>query len=201
MRWHKREMDDKQIMIVALVLLAALAVILVIILMRVILNNIRSGGQKIERANISGGIDVDSGEQNYKDMNGYHGLSGETAYFNRKNRKRAELFLLDCATGVQIRVDIGREEIILGRKTTGHTPGKQIGISDSGIVSRKQCAVREYEGKLYIRHLGKNKTILNGKRLDPEYPAALKGGDIIQVGSARFQVQGMKIYARSGHRS
>lgn len=85
-------------------------------------------------------------------------------------------------------VDQGRA-IVLDKAIIlfGRHPDCDVVLSDSRKVSRRHCCIAQVDNRLVVRDLGSTNGVrVNGRRIRTE--AALRSGDEICVGDARYQV-------------
>jgi pSer/pThr/pTyr-binding forkhead associated (FHA) protein len=79
------------------------------------------------------------------------------------------------------RVDLGAEELVIGREDAGLT-------IDDDELSRKHAAVRVVGGDVEIEDLGsRNGTFVNGQRIDG--PTRLGGGDSVKIGRTVLELE------------
>jgi len=104
----------------------------------------------------------------------------------------AFLGLRIIATGKVISL-LGRENYTLGRARAKQAIIPDIDLSEydayeSG-VSRIHAEIQLREDGIYIIDLDSaNKTLVNGKKLDPQSPYPIRHGDLLELGSLRLQL-------------
>jgi pSer/pThr/pTyr-binding forkhead associated (FHA) protein len=81
----------------------------------------------------------------------------------------------------------------IGRLDAAHGIFPDVDLTpDAGLeggVSRRHCKIYQDEGKYFIEDLGSaNGTFLNGERLTPYLPHAVKDRDDLQLGRVRLKV-------------
>jgi hypothetical protein len=88
---------------------------------------------------------------------------------------------------------LGRENFTLGRSSTKQAIIPDVDLNEyeayeSG-VSRIHAEIQLREDGIYIIDLDSaNKTRVNGKRLDPQSPYAIRHGDLLELGGLRLQL-------------
>jgi pSer/pThr/pTyr-binding forkhead associated (FHA) protein len=96
------------------------------------------------------------------------------------------------ATG-EIRSLLGRDNYTVGRSVEGQAVIPDIDLQSSDAyeqgVSRLHAEIRlEPEGVFVVDLDSANGTLINGKALEPQRPALVNHGDIVQLGRLRTQL-------------
>lgn len=140
----------------------------------------------------SGGIDLQNGLETGEELHGYRGLNYGTIYVDSKDRLRAIVFLEDCSTKEQFRVELGKESII-GRLVPGSQGMNNIAVSTSRNVSRRHCKLFMYRNCVYIENISQTTyTLLNGNMV--RSPHVINSGDVIALGDVQLRVLSVQIY-------
>lgn len=80
---------------------------------------------------------------------------------------------------IGVRMDIGSDELIVGRASSGYMPDVSIA---NVFISRRHCMIRRENGKAVLYDLGsKHGTSLSGELLEPHVPYPLSESDRISL--------------------
>lgn len=85
----------------------------------------------------------------------------------------------------RIVIDVNKNEYVLGKKQDK----VDYAITFNRMISRVHCKVNKTESGYTITDLqSANGTFVNKKKLQPNYPQAIKNGDIVRLANSDFQV-------------
>lgn len=99
--------------------------------------------------------------------------------------KKQELCLLAMNAPKKVKIRVQKDHFVIG-KVGGAVDA---GIDFNKMISRVHCCVDRSGNQFTITDLGStNGTFLNGNRLSPNQPQAMKNGDILRLANSIFQV-------------